>query len=261
MIVARDPSSNTLRSYTRAITDTVWTRWPGVTFDTAYGLASPFTVLRLRPLATQIRHAGSRRNRGRSRRERQRRRPSSRQKSSSASCRRASHRRWQPTRTAEQLWRARSPPCSFRRPLPSGPTPQGRVAQAAGTLLTLGPDDQPAPWLEMTATYSGYDDPATVDRRRRPRRATLPTLRRQLRRTSARTAPRTSGGQGVTLRVRVFATAGEPATDAIVTVYGRARRQSSTRSSARTPSLRSSRANMTCWCGQAARSSGSRTWP
>ena len=53
LIVARDGQDGPLRSYTRAMTDTVWTRWPGVTFDAAYGLASPFTVLRLRPLATQ----------------------------------------------------------------------------------------------------------------------------------------------------------------------------------------------------------------
>jgi hypothetical protein len=38
------------QSYTRPNGDDLWTRWPGVGFDSAFSLASPFAVLRLYPL-------------------------------------------------------------------------------------------------------------------------------------------------------------------------------------------------------------------
>jgi hypothetical protein len=50
LIVAPDLQTGLMHSYTRAAGDETWTRWPGVGFDAGYGLASPFTALRLYPL-------------------------------------------------------------------------------------------------------------------------------------------------------------------------------------------------------------------
>ena len=41
-------------TYTRPAGEAIWTRWQGVSFDDAYGLASPFTVLRLYSLAPPL---------------------------------------------------------------------------------------------------------------------------------------------------------------------------------------------------------------
>ena len=53
LIVARAGPSGPLWSYTRLAGETTWTRWPGEGFDAGYGLASPFSVLRLYPLADE----------------------------------------------------------------------------------------------------------------------------------------------------------------------------------------------------------------
>ena len=52
-IVAREGAGSLLHSYTRPAGETTWTRWPGLGFDAGYGLASPFSVLRLHPLADE----------------------------------------------------------------------------------------------------------------------------------------------------------------------------------------------------------------
>ena len=53
LIVAREGAGGPFRSYTRPAGETTWTRWPGLGFDAGYGLASPFSVLRLHPLADE----------------------------------------------------------------------------------------------------------------------------------------------------------------------------------------------------------------
>ena len=53
LIVARAGPGGPLWSYTRLAGETIWTRWPGEGFDAAYGLASPFSVLRFHPLADE----------------------------------------------------------------------------------------------------------------------------------------------------------------------------------------------------------------
>ena len=53
LIVARAGPSGPLWSYTRLAGETTWTRWPGEGFDAGYGLASPFSALRLYPLADE----------------------------------------------------------------------------------------------------------------------------------------------------------------------------------------------------------------
>ena len=53
LIVAPAGSRGLMQSYTRSGGETTWTRWPGEGFDASYGLASPFSVLRMYPLADQ----------------------------------------------------------------------------------------------------------------------------------------------------------------------------------------------------------------
>ncbi len=214
LIVARDAQDGALRSYTRAMTDTVWTRWPGVTFDAAYGLASPFTVLRLRPLATETATpegdgsgpAGTTKTQAVFSAEVVRRLLSA---GVSVVAPEADRRAALETQIAAQF---------APQTLNYWTDAQGRIAQAAGTLLILGADGQPAPWLEMTVAYSAYDDPAIA--------VAPPSEAADIGAVAATAAPgdvsvqvEGDAGAGVTLRIRVFATAGQPATDAIVTVY------------------------------------------
>lgn len=214
LVVARDPATGRLRSYTRAVGDSDWTRWPGVTFDTAYGLASPFTVLRLRPLATRSAETGEAAEPG----------PASVPGTVKV----------QALFSAEVVQRvlmagvlAAAADDDTRAALeqqiaavfvPQTVTyssdPSGKVIQATATLLSLGLDGQPVPWIEFTGAYSAYDDPAIVIAA--PESATdIADVTG-----SDAVAEQASDVQpGVTLRVRVFATAGVPATDSVVTAY------------------------------------------
>ena len=53
LIVARDGPGGPLRSYTRPAGETIWMRWPGEDFDAWLWAGSPFSVLRLYPLADE----------------------------------------------------------------------------------------------------------------------------------------------------------------------------------------------------------------
>lgn len=214
LIVARDPQDAALRSYTRAITDTMWTRWPGVMFDTAYGLASPFTILRLRPLATQTATPEGDANG-----------PAGATKIQAVFSADVTRRLLTAGVTAvaanaESRAALESQIAAQFAPqtLHYWTDAQGRIVQATGTLLTLGADGQPTPWLETTVSYSGYDDPAIT---------VAAPLEASVTGDVAATAPVAATNAsmeaaplaGVTLRIRIFATAGEPATDSIVTIY------------------------------------------
>ncbi|MGE5602746.1 MAG: hypothetical protein ACM30E_06830, partial [Nitrososphaerales archaeon] len=90
----------------------------------------------------------------------------------------------------------------------------GKVTKAAATVLSLGPDKVPAPWVEITANYSGYGDPAIA--------VTAPASATDIADVAGKdtVAEQASDVQpGVTLRVRVFSSAGVPAADSIVTAY------------------------------------------
>ena len=90
----------------------------------------------------------------------------------------------------------------------------GRVTKAAATLLTLGENNEPIPWVELTASYSSYDDPAIA--------VVAPANAIDISQVagSDAVAEQASDVQpGVNLRVRVFAAAGAPATDSVVTAY------------------------------------------
>lgn len=212
LIVVRDPATNRLNSYTRAAGDATWTRWPGVTFDGTFGLASPFTLLRLRPFATRAAPADSAGS-------------NVAQPGDSTTQALFSTEVVQRILTAGVLAVASDE--DTRRALEEQMAPffvpqtvtyrtddAGKVLGAAATLLTLGPNNEPVPWVEFTATYSAYDDPAIA--------VAAPTGATDIAQVtgSDAVAEQASDVQpGVNLRVRVFAAAGEPATDSVVTAY------------------------------------------
>jgi hypothetical protein len=218
LVVVRDPATNRLNTYTRATGDAGWTKWPGVTFDAAYGLASPFTVLRLRPLATRSATTGSSAEPGAT--------PDADVRDGEVKTQALfSTEVVQRVLTAGVLAAASSDETRAALEAQVAPfiVPQtvtyrtgssDRVLAAAGTLLSLGPDNQPAPWVEFTASYSSYDDPAIVIAA--PANATdIGAVAG-----SDAVAEQASDVQpGVNLRVRVFASAGVPATDSVVTAY------------------------------------------
>ncbi len=214
LVVARDPATGRLRSYTRPAGESNWTRWPGVTFDAAYGLASPFTVLRLRPLATQS--------------------VKTEDSSVGGATPAAGEVKTQALFSTEAVQRvlmagvlatatAEDTRASLEQQLAALFVPQtvtywtdagGRVVRAAATLLSSGPDNQPVPWIEFTGTYSAYDDPAIV--------VAAPATATDITDVAGKDAVAEQAADvpaGVNLRVRVFASAGAPASDAVVTAY------------------------------------------
>ena len=222
LTVAPDPATGRLRSYTRASGDEWWTRWPGVTFDAAYGLASPFTVLRLRPLAT------------RSAAPEQAAEPNATPSGAGPGAASAREIKTQALFSTEIVQRvliagvlAVATDEDTRRSLedqiaslfvPQTVTywtdPAGRVTRVASTLLSLGQDNEPIPWVEMTASYSAYDDPSIA--------VAAPASATDIAEVAGNdlVAEQASEVQpGVNLRVRVFATAGAAATDSVVTAY------------------------------------------
>lgn len=215
LTVARDPALGELRSYTRAMTDTVWTRWPGVPFDAAYGLASPFTLLRLRPLATQTATPESDGSG-----------PAGTTKTQAvfdaAAVRRllvAGVFAVAADGESRAALETQIAPLFVPQTLTYWADAEGRIAQIAGTLLTLRADGQAAPWLEVTAVYSGYDDPAIAvaapDEVNDIGSLAVAAPAEQAAAGTGAVEPVT----GVNLRIRVFARPGEPAADAIVTIY------------------------------------------
>lgn len=205
LLVARDPTTHQFNSYTRAAGDATWTRWPGVTFDAAYGLVSPFTVLRLRSLATQsviTEEGGATRTQALFAAEVVQRVLTAgvltvADNEEATAALQAQNARFFTPHTVT-YWSDSS----------------GKVARAAATLLALGADGQPAPWAELTVAYSGYDDPGIA--------VALPTSVTDIVEIAGRAAVAEQAsevGPGVNLRVRVFASAGAPATDSVVTAY------------------------------------------
>ncbi len=214
LVVARDPATGKLRSYTRPAGESNWTRWPGVTFDAAYGLASPFTMLRLHPLATQSALTDDASATGAT--------PAVGEVKTQALFSMEAVQRvlmagvlatatTEDTRASlEQQLAAQFVPQTVTYWTDAG----GRVVKAAATLLSLGPDNQPVPWIEFTGTYSAYDDPAIV--------IAAPATATDIEDVAGKDAVAEQAKDvpaGVNLRVRVFASAGAPASDAVVTAY------------------------------------------
>lgn len=193
----------------------LWTRWPGIGFDAAYGLASPFAVLRLYPLADEKARGVLAQVLGA---------PVATFRQQTAISEATVKRLLSAGITAS------APDASSRAaletqiaPLAVGQTitywvgEDGRIYRAAATLLAADATGQPAPWLEVIWRFWGYDDPAIVivapaDVRDAPGPAA-----------ADQPAPPAAAPPAVTaeanLVVRVFASPGVPAQESAVTVY------------------------------------------
>ncbi len=207
-----------MHSYTRAATDVVWTRWPGVGFDAAYGLTSPFAVLRLYPLADEQARGELDPVQGV---------PEATVKVQAA---------FTPV-TIDRLMKASASAVTVDpesraaletqlAPLMVGQTvnywvaESGRIYRAAATLLTAGEDGAPVPWLEVTWRFWDYDAPGLV--------VSAPedfTDVAELATASTTVQAESVLDAATTLRVRVFSNPGEPAGNARVTVYPAGQRQ------------------------------------
>lgn len=217
LVVAVDETDGALHSYTRAETDAVWTRWPGAGFDAGWGLASPFSVLRLHPLADQA--AAGELDAIPDIPE-----PVTKTQTFFAAA------------TIERVLRAGisavATQAEERAALEAQVQPmltphtvtywtgaEGTVYQAAATLLTAGEDGEPVAWLEAIWRFWDYDDPAiaiaaptdAVDVAALAAAAPAPA--------EPTSAEPFTLDPATTLLVRVFATAGVPAEDVTVTVY------------------------------------------
>jgi hypothetical protein len=215
LIVARAGPSGPFWSYTRLPGETTWTRWPGEGFDAGYGLASPFSVLRLYPLADE-------------------RAPGEADSLQGVT---ESVTKAQAVFTADTVQRllragafAVATDPEERSALDAQLTPlyvsqtvtywagaEGRVYQAAATLLTLDPNGEPAPWQEVVWRFWGYDDPAiTVAAPATYADADESAPAAQ---SAAAPTPEVALDPRTNLRVRVFALPGVPVEKVKVTVY------------------------------------------
>ena len=215
LIVARAGPSGPLWSYTRLAGETSWTRWPGEGFDAGYGLASPFSALRLYPLADE-------------------RAPGEADSLQGVT---ESVTKAQAVFTADTVQRllragafAVATDPEERSALEAQLTPlfvpqtvtywtgaDGRVQQAAATLLTADPIGEPAPWLEVVWRFWGHNDPAIA--------VAAPAVYSDADESASADQPAPAPSPEIALdprtnlRVRVFAWPGLPVDKVTVTVY------------------------------------------
>jgi hypothetical protein len=215
LVVARDRPAGPQQSFTRPAGDPIWTRWPGEGFDAGYGLASPFSVLRLYPLADQ-------------------RAPGEADSLQGVADTVVKAQAMFSADTVQRLLDAGAAVVASdqeeRSALIAQLTPlfvpqtvtywagaHGRIYQAAATLLTADPDGQPAPWLEVVWRFWGFDDPTIT--------VAAPTTfvdaggAEPADQPAAVASPETSLDPRTNLRVRVFALPGVPVEKDTVTVY------------------------------------------
>ena len=215
LIVARAGPGGPLWSYTRLAGETTWTRWPGEGFDAGYGLASPFSALRLYPLADE-------------------RAPGEAEPLQGVAEDVTKAQAVFTTDTVQRLLRAGAFAVAVdpeeRNALESQLAPlfvpqtvtywtgaNDRVYQAAAMLLTADSDGQSAPWLEVGWRFWGYDDPAIT--------AAAPATyvdadeSAPADQSAAALTPEIALDPRTNLRVRVFALPGVPVEKVKVTVY------------------------------------------
>ena len=213
--MAPDGEGGPMRSYTRPAGETTWTRWPGESFDAGYGLASPFSALRLYPLADQRAQGEADALQG-------------------VADATGKEQAVFSADTVRRLLRAgvsnvatdpeeRSVLESQLTPLLQSQTvtywvgAQDYVYQAAATLLTADPEGQAAPWLEVVWRFWGYDDPTIAVSA--PAEYVDAGGSSPADQPAAAASPEIPLDPRTNLRVRVFAVPGVPAEKATVTVY------------------------------------------
>lgn len=223
LVIALDPTDDAFRSFTRAADQPRWTRWPGVGFDAFYGLASPFSPLRLHPfvsaantpaelemlpdvpkavLKTQVVFSPE----------------------VIAQLLKAGVTAVATTREEHEALMLQLAPLLVPQTITYWADEDNLVNQAAATLQTADAAGLPKPWLEVTWRYWGYDDPDIV--------ITAPNdfedaadLSLEPAGQASTAAAETSLTPDTTLRVRVFANPGQPATDVQVIVYPAGKKQ------------------------------------
>jgi hypothetical protein len=217
------------KMYTRPAGETTWTRWPGPDFDAAYGLASPFTVLRLFPLVQEaaagepapVAGAG----------EATLRKQTRIAADSIAQVLDAGVAAVAPDAVSRATMTAQVGPAEVQQTVTYWVGASGRIYRAAATLLTQDiaavagrptsaaggqPAGAPAPWIEITWRFWDYEDPGIAIR--------APT---DFADPAGAQAGGTPPGQATPeqtmnadLTVHVFAAPGIPAQELAVTVYG-----------------------------------------
>jgi len=202
-------------SYTRPAGETTWTRWPGVGFDAAFGLASPFTVLRLYPLADAQTKGVLEPVPGAP--EATFRTQAVISADTVQRVLRAGIARLAPDAQSQAALATQVAPLAVQQTITYWADASSRVYRAAATLLAADEAGQPAPWLEITWRFWGYDDPTVaIVPPTNLRDAPGPVTTSQPRPT---VLPTQTAATGANLIVRVFSSPGVPAKDLAVTVY------------------------------------------
>lgn len=212
LVVTSDHSEGVQRSYTRATGDPNWSRWPGVGLDAVYGLASPFSVLRLYPLADQKTPAEPDQVSGVTVAT-----TKMQVAFSAASIERLLHAAVDAvTDDAETraTLAAQLAPLAVPHTVTYWVGEDNRIYRAAATLLAAGADGRPVPWLEAAWRFWDYDDPGIAVEAPQEY-VDVSTL-----------AAADPAGQAepqldpaTTMRIRTFAQPGVPAEAATVVVY------------------------------------------
>jgi hypothetical protein len=202
-------------SYSRPAGETAWTRWPSLGFDASYGLISPFTVLRLYPLADQRTDPVSSVIAGApeatfSVQTSISPEPVKKLLSAGISAIAADEQ----TRSALE---AQVAPLGAPQTITYWVGEGGRVYRATATLQAVDETGQPAPWLEATWRFWGYGDPAIAIQA--PAEFQDASASGPPDQTAQETAVTSTPGASGNLVVRVFSAPGVPAKRLGVTVY------------------------------------------
>lgn len=202
-------------TYTRPAGERIWTRWPGMGFDAAYGLTSPFTVLRLYNLADEIARGGLSQAPGAP--EATFRVQAAFSAETIARLLEAGAAALAADEQTRAALTAQVAPLATPQTITYWVGEDGRIYRAAATILAADTQGQPAPWLEAVWRFWAYDDPriaiaAPTEYREAPgpdvTGEPLPTA-----------LPQPPLAEGVNLAVRVFQSPGVPAQDLSVAVY------------------------------------------
>ncbi|MCX7706480.1 MAG: hypothetical protein N2204_00540 [Anaerolineae bacterium] len=223
LTIAADPVDGVFRSFTRAAGQDRWTRWPGVGFDAFYGLASPFSPLRLHRFVSAQNVPTE---------------PEALPDAPTAVFKtqvvfspqvieqllKAGAEVVATTPEAHEALMLQLAPLVMPQTITYWAGEDNRVYRAAATLQTSDAAGRAVPWLEATWRYWGYDDPAIAiatpgDFEDAAGLSPEPAGQ------AATAAEETSLAPDTTLRVRVFANPGQPATDVQVIVYPAGKKQ------------------------------------
>ena len=215
LIVAPEGDGGLLHSYTRPAGEPAWTRWPGPGFDAGYGLASPFSVLRLYPLADE---------RARGEADAVAGAPEATTKAQAVFSAPTVQRLLRAgvdavaTRAEERdALEAQMAPAVQSQTITFWTAQSGRIYRAAATLLNADQAGRPAPWLEAIWRFWGYDDPSITIA------APATYVDASALTGGSQPAPAASAEPALdpktNLRVRAFALPGVPAENVTVTVY------------------------------------------